>query len=55
MGNQGASNPDQLKIQEWINQKKIGNISKVMFGPTDQFGHQVTLCQKQINLSNQKA
>ena len=29
MGNQGASNPDQLKIQEWINQKKIGSISKV--------------------------
>ena len=29
MGNQGASNPDQLKIQEWINDKKIGNISVV--------------------------
>tara|TARA_B100001093_G_scaffold20284_1_gene18193 strand:+ start:1425 stop:2885 length:1461 start_codon:yes stop_codon:yes gene_type:complete len=29
MGNQGASNPDQLKIQEWINDKKVGNISVV--------------------------
>lgn len=29
MGNQGASNPEQLEIQKWVNEKKIGNISKV--------------------------
>ena len=55
MGNQGASNPDQLKIQEWINQKKIGNISKVDVWTDRPIWPSVTLCQKQINLSNQKA
>lgn len=29
MGNQGASNPSQLDIQEWINSGKIGNIGEV--------------------------
>jgi predicted dehydrogenase len=29
MGNQGASNPDQLQIQKWVNQGMIGTISKV--------------------------
>tara|TARA_B110000459_G_C16621545_1_gene502007 strand:+ start:2860 stop:4329 length:1470 start_codon:yes stop_codon:yes gene_type:complete len=29
MGNQGASNPDQLQIQKWINEGAIGTISKV--------------------------
>ena len=29
MGNQGASNPDQLQIQKWINEGSIGAISKV--------------------------
>ena len=29
MGNQGASNPDQLQIQKWINDDRIGAISKV--------------------------
>ena len=29
MGNQGASNPDQIQIQKWINQGLIGTISKV--------------------------
>jgi predicted dehydrogenase len=29
MGNQGASNPDQLQIQKWINEGAIGVISKV--------------------------
>ena len=29
MGNQGASNPDQLQIQKWINDSSIGAISKV--------------------------
>lgn len=26
MGNQGASNPAQLQVQEWINSRKIGNV-----------------------------
>ena len=29
MGNQGASNPDQLQIQKWINDGLIGTITKV--------------------------
>ena len=29
MGNQGASNPDQIQIQKWVNQGLIGTISKV--------------------------
>src|SRR6056300_1310504 len=29
MGNQGASNPDQLQIQKWISEGSIGVISKV--------------------------
>jgi predicted dehydrogenase len=29
MGNQGASNPDQLQIQKWIKDDRIGKISKV--------------------------
>lgn len=29
MGNQGASNPDQLQIQKWVNEGAIGVISKV--------------------------
>ena len=29
MGNQGASNPDQLQIQKWIDNKVIGTISEV--------------------------
>ena len=29
MGNQGASNPDQLQIQKWIDNKDIGTISEV--------------------------
>jgi predicted dehydrogenase len=29
MGNQGASNPDQLQIQKWINEGAIGTISEV--------------------------
>ena len=29
MGNQGASNPDQLQIQKWINEGMIGTITKV--------------------------
>jgi predicted dehydrogenase len=29
MGNQGASNPDQLQIQKWINDRMIGTITKV--------------------------
>ena len=29
MGNQGASNPDQIQIQKWINENMIGTISKV--------------------------
>ena len=29
MGNQGASNPDQLQIQKWIEDNRIGKISKV--------------------------
>jgi len=29
MGNQGASNPDQLQIQKWINNKVIGTITEV--------------------------
>ena len=28
MGNQGASNPDQLQIQKWVNDSSIGEISK---------------------------
>ena len=39
MGNQGASNPDQLQIQKWINNKVIGTITGSMFGLTDPFGH----------------
>ena len=29
MGNQGASNPDQLQIQKWIDSKVIGTVSEV--------------------------
>lgn len=29
MGNQGASNPEQLEIQKWISEKRIGTIRKV--------------------------
>ena len=29
MGNQGASNPDQLQIQKWISEGRIGTITKV--------------------------
>lgn len=29
MGNQGASNPDQLQIQKWIDNKVIGTVSEV--------------------------
>lgn len=29
MGNQGASNPDQLKVQEWIDSGLIGKVSEV--------------------------
>lgn len=29
MGNQGASNPEQLKVQKWVNDKEIGLISEV--------------------------
>ncbi len=29
MGNQGASNPDQLQIQKWIDDKVIGTISEI--------------------------
>ncbi len=30
MGNQGCSNPAQLKVQEWFNSNLIGNVSKVL-------------------------
>ena len=29
MGNQGGSNPGVVKVQEWIDQNKIGQIEKI--------------------------